>query len=676
MLQARRGFRADVQGLRAIAVGLVLLFHAGVPFFGGGYVGVDVFFVISGFLISSHLLEALERDGRIDFGEFYARRIRRILPASLVVATLTVLAAIIIYPVVGLERVLRDAIATILYVPNIWFAIQETDYLADHSPSPYQHYWSLGVEEQFYLLWPVLLLLGFLLVRRSRAGLTLVVTALLSASFVAAVVLTAVHQPSAFFLLPTRAWELLLGALIGLLLLGGRSRGPLWARAGAGWLGVGMIVASAVLFDASTPFPGVAAALPTVGTALVIYFGASDVRGGPSLLLDRRPMQFIGLISYSLYLVHWPLLVLGQVAVGEHRPLSLMWKIVLGIVVAVPLAWLLFRLVETPLRAPKALTSRRPAVTIVSTLVLTAALACGLLAATQWAAQREVPVGPPIGTVTTFPETPPEANGFVSEDMTPALADVSDDVAPMYDDGCHHDVFAESVQDCAYGEIGGEVQVAVFGDSHSAQWFPAAEAFAEETGGVEIRAFTKSSCPAVSATVVVSSAPYDSCDRWREAVLRHLEQNPPQLVIISSYAHYPLVKGADEESRHAVWADGIEVTVERLRAAGVEVLVIADTPRFDSAPAACAAANPLDVLVCAGDRAAVLDGELTAAEAAAVVRAGGTYADLTDYICTDTDCPVVIANHFVYRDVNHLTGTFVRYLAPELIDVMSGLLAR
>lgn len=219
--RTRRGFRTDVQGLRAIAVGLVLLYHAGVPLITGGYVGVDVFFVISGFLISTHLLESLDRDGRIRFADFYARRIRRILPASLVVAALTALAAVVFYPPLGLERVLRDAFATILYVPNVWFAIQNTDYLADHSPSPFQHYWSLGVEEQFYLFWPLLLVFLVLLVRRRRAFVIGGIAVIAAVSMISGIVLTPIDQPSAFFLLPTRAWELLIGALVAAILLRG-----------------------------------------------------------------------------------------------------------------------------------------------------------------------------------------------------------------------------------------------------------------------------------------------------------------------------------------------------------------------------------------------------------------------------------------------------------------------
>ncbi|HWL77213.1 acyltransferase family protein [Microbacterium sp.] len=429
--RSTRGFRTDVQGLRAIAVGLVLLYHAGVPGVSGGYVGVDVFFVISGFLISSHLLESLERDGRIRFAQFYARRARRILPASFTVAALTAIAVLIVYPPLAVGRVLSDALATILYVPNIWLAIQNTDYLADHSPSPYQHYWSLGVEEQFYLLWPLVLLAIFLVARRSRRVVTALVLIAAVVSFASCVIATPLNQPMSFFLLPTRAWELLAGALVGALLLHRRLRIPEVVAAVGGWAGIAMVIASAVLFDDATMFPGWAAALPVAGTALVIAFGSVDSRWGPTAALSVRPMQFIGLISYSLYLVHWPLLVVPQAAVGDDRPLPVAVKIFLGIVLAVPLAYVLYRFVETPLRAPAGLVRRRPSYTLWGTLGVTVVLAVATLGSMAWAAARPVPTGEPVAAAPDIPTSPPNPTSYVPQNMKPSLEDAAADIPPM-----------------------------------------------------------------------------------------------------------------------------------------------------------------------------------------------------------------------------------------------------
>ncbi len=670
----RRDFRPDVQGLRAIAVGLVLLYHAGIPLIPGGYVGVDVFFVISGFLISSHLLESLERDGRIGFAQFYARRARRILPASFAVAALTAVAALVVYPPTAIERVLRDAIATILYVPNVWFAIQNTDYLADHSPSPYQHYWSLGVEEQFYLFWPLVLLGLFLLARHRRRFVTVLILAVAVVSLAACIVITPVQQPAAFFLLPTRAWELLAGALVGALLLGRTWRVPAAAAAIGGWVGVAMILSAALFFDDTTPFPGSAAVLPVVGTALVLAFGAADSRGGPTAALSVRPMQFLGLISYSLYLVHWPLLVLPQAAVGETQPLAVWVKVLLGIVLAVPIAYLLFRFVETPLRAPASLVRRRPGVTLWGTLAVTVVLAVAIAGATAWAASRPLPTGGEASAAPDFPVQPPQSTNFIPENLDPSLETVADDVPRLYADGCHHDVPTVTVQDCVYGDADAPIRIAVFGDSHAAQWFPAVERYADDAGDASVASYTKSSCPAVSVTVLDKNVPYLACDRWRAAVIERLTTDPVDLVVISSYSAYPLDGVESESDRRTVWGAGLTETVQSLVDAGSRVLVIADTPRFESSPVTCVSANPFEVDACAGDRSVVLDAELSQTEHAATLEADGDFADLTDFICTASQCPIIVDNLLVYRDVNHLTATYVRYLEPALAIVMDDLI--
>lgn len=668
-----RGFRADIQGLRAVAVGLVLLYHAGVPFISGGYVGVDVFFVISGFLISSHLLQSLGRDGRIRFADFYSRRIRRILPASLAVAVLTVIAAILFYPPLALERVLRDGLATILYVPNFWFAIQNTDYLADQSPSPFQHYWSLGVEEQFYLLWPVILFLLFLATRRRPRLLLIGVAVIALASLVAGVILTPVDQPSAFFLLPTRAWELLVGAIVAVLVLRGpHLRG--WPAASAGWLGLLMILGSSVLFDDATAFPGAAAMLPTFGTALVIYAGAGASAASPTAVLSLRPMQFVGLISYSLYLVHWPLLVVTQAAVGEQDPLRLWARVLVGIVIAVPLAWLLFRFVETPFRAPRVLVERRPRFTLLPALGVTIVLAVGIGATVTWSADRLTGSGESVAASPDFPTSPPQGTGFVPANMTPSLKEVADDLPPVFTDGCQLDVKTEIVQDCEYADASGDRRIVLFGDSHSAQWFPAVEAFANADPGTSLRTYTKSSCSAAAVTVLVKSVPYSSCDRWRDKVVAHLVADPPDLVVISNYAHYVLADSPDGTRRVLRWSDGLRATVQQLRDAGSEVLLIADSPRLRSQPATCVSMDVMDAARCDEDRAWAIDAELAAGEQGVAEQTGASYVDLTEYICTDTTCPVIIDDMFVYRDVNHMTSTFVSYLAPALEPTLAALL--
>lgn len=663
-----RGFRTDVQGLRAVAVGLVLLYHAGVPPFAGGYIGVDVFFVISGFLISSHLLEMIERDGRIDFARFYARRARRILPASLTVVILTVIALLLFAPPLALPRSLGDAVATVLYVPNIRFAIQDTDYLADHSASAFQHYWSLGVEEQFYLLWPLVLLAAALLVRRRRAAVGIAVALIALGSLVACIVLTPVQQPLVFFLLPTRAWELLAGALVATTVLRRQIPLPAWLMAAGGWLGLAAVLGAALAFDDGTAFPGSAALVPVIGTALVILCGTGTPKGGPAAVLSLRPMQFIGLISYSLYLVHWPLLIVPQMASDGALTSSLGMRVLLGIVVAMPVAALLYFLVEGPARRTRRLARTRAA--LGATAAVTVVLALALSGTAVWSATRPLAGADEARSAPANPVAPPPVVSAVPSNLSPTLRAVAEDVPDVYPAGCHNDPATATVQDCVFGTPDADFRVAVFGDSHSGQWLPALQRLDESTP-MSIATYTKSSCPAVDVTVLLRNTAYVSCDEWRGAVMTRLLAAPPDVVVISSYAGQQLEGVSDADARLAAWSEGLARTVGTLRAAGIGVLVIADTPRFAADPTECISRHLADVDACAGVRAEVLDTAQSAAEKAATEASGGVFLDLTPYICDDMTCPVVVFDLLTYRDVNHLTASFTRYLAPALSPALT-----
>lgn len=337
-------FRPDLEGLRGVAILAVLLFHAGVPGTGGGFVGVDVFFVLSGFLITGLLLREREERGAIDLAAFYARRARRILPAAAVVLLGILIASWVILAPLDVPGVAADVLASILFVGNIRFALQATDYFAaDVLRSPVLHYWSLGVEEQFYLLWPFLLIIATRF-RRVRLSAGLLVGAVFVLSLVFAVVMTGVDAPWAFYSLPGRAWQLALG---GLLAVGGQrlARLPWPVSLTVGWGGLAAVVASVALIGPEVPYPGVAALLPSFGAAGLILAGAG--RLSPGVLLTTPPLRFLGRISYSLYLVHWPILVLpaATLAVGEELPLAVRAGLA---AVSVVVATISYRLVEQP----------------------------------------------------------------------------------------------------------------------------------------------------------------------------------------------------------------------------------------------------------------------------------------------------------------------------------------
>ena len=349
-------FRTDVEGLRGVAVAAVVLYHAGIPHLGGGYVGVDVFFVISGFLITGLLLAEHDRTGRISLLAFYGRRVRRILPAATLVVVVTVVTAYVLVGVARGQEVAHDAEWVAVFLGNYHFATTGVNYFNRGAPpSPLLHYWSLGVEEQFYALWPLLLIACALVARRLpyRRKVVAVLAAGIAASFVWSLFQTNSDPSWAYFSPFTRAFELGTGAL-----------------AVVSWLGMGAIVVAAVVYTPSTPFPGLAALLPVLGAAAVIVGGTGGARSGAVTLLGRRPVRFLGRISYSLYLWHWPILVLAAGYLGWSS-LGLNLGLIAG---ACVLATLTYHLVESPVRSSAFLRSKPEVVSLLLAALLVAAV--------------------------------------------------------------------------------------------------------------------------------------------------------------------------------------------------------------------------------------------------------------------------------------------------------------
>lgn len=662
----RRALRADIQGLRAVAVGLVVLFHLGVPFLPGGYVGVDVFFVISGFLITTHLAREIATTGRLRFGRFYARRIRRIVPVALVVAVVTFVVALLVASPLRFGRIAADAASAVLYVPNMWLALNGTSYLADSNESPYQQYWSLGVEEQFYLVWPAALVGLFLLARR-RSGrpwplVGAGVAGLAVLSLAASVVLTPTHQAWAFFSLPTRAWEFGAGALLALAL----ARAPRAAvvpgvvRAAAGWSGLAALVVVAVVYDAQTAYPGYAAFVPVAATALVIAAGSfGPVRGGGGLLLDRRPMQYVGRISYSVYLWHWPVIIFAEMLWGHP---GLPGGLAL-LAVTVLLSVVSHRCVEEPLRSGfgrgpfrASLSARR---VIVSGLVTAVVLAAGFVGSAQLAGRVDLDAGraAPAAGLTA----PPVFTPYVPDDLVPSLRGAAADVSVLYGNGCMSDFVSSTIPDCVYGDPNGTDTMVLFGDSHAAQWFPAVDAYAAARGA-RLVVFTRSGCPSADVRVVSLNGAYPQCTAWRAAVLDRIAGLDPVLVITSTYDSFAMLAGRRSDSDTAVWQDGLQRTLGRLPAG--RTVLMADTPHFPDAPSNCLALHLDDAGACAQPRSAAFSAEIGTASRAAATAAGVPVVDLNDHLCTDTVCGAIVGNRLLYRDQNHLAASLVQALAP------------
>jgi peptidoglycan/LPS O-acetylase OafA/YrhL len=657
-------FRNDIQGLRAIAVLSVVLYHASIPFIPGGYVGVDIFFVISGFLITSHLLASSGREGGIKFGDFYARRARRILPASFVVLVLSIVAALVWLPPLQLRAAMQDAIATALYVPNYLFAAQGTNYLSEYTPSIFQHYWSLGVEEQFYLVWPALIVVG-LLILKSRKRLSWLIALVVFVSFIVCVLVDYRAPPWAFFSLPTRAWELGVGGLTAFVLV---NRGALLRPVVAaiiGWVGLIGALVSIFTFSSTTFFPGYAAALPTVSVALVILGGATPSRAGPTAVLSLRPLVFIGLISYSLYLVHWPALVIPQAAVGYFQTLPL-YVTVLIAAVCVPVAWLLYRFVETPMRNTRGLVAARPRRSLVLAAVASVATVCIALAGTTVADARPLSSSRASGQTTI--SDPPDYTPFVPSNLEPTLAAAADDNPIIFSDGCQLSFTPTDPIGCTFGTAG-KPAIALFGDSHAGQWFPALYEFATKNG-YRVEAHTKSSCPSAEVPTVRAGAPYTACDTWRAGVIAQLKKSPPAIIIL---ANYGANIATDKTDVGAEWAAGLTKTMDDF-ADTAPVAVIADTPDLKQTPSICLSAHLTSTIDCSRSRSFALASPTRDAERAAVQKAGAYEIDLTNFLCSSTTCAPIVGRTLIYRDAQHLTATFSRHLGAVLGEKLEPLL--
>ena len=701
------GFRPDLEGLRAVAVTLVLLYHAAVPGFGGGYVGVDVFFVLSGFLISGLLLRELEGTGTISLASFYARRLRRLLPAVALLILVTVVVSVVVLSPLRAGDVAADGVAAALYASNLRFAIQATDYLqSELAPSPLLHLWSLGVEEQFYLFWPALLLLATRATSNPRARVGLVAAAVVVTSFGLSLWLTAVSAPWAFFSLPSRAWELGIGALlaVGAYRLAAIPR-PFSTL--AGWVGLAMIVGSAFVIDTGTPFPGIAALLPTVGTAFAMLPGMRGQAEVPARILGWAPARFLGRISYSLYLWHWPLLVLPTAVAGETLPLPIRVGLMLA---AIPIAYASQRWLEDPIRRGRlvGVVPRRNLALAgaLSVAVATTSLGLGFVTTQRLAAAADASPGatpPPLPDLgglaspaasagaaspnasptseTSAPTVtatfPPPPGGPVPADLLPPLTDARDDIPAIYANGCHLEQPPTAIPECVFGDPGSSTVVVLVGDSHAAQWFPALEQLAIERSW-RLVSMTKSACTPAWITVwnATFKRAYTECDEWRDRVLERVAaEHPTAVLIASSHPYRGAGNGApvDADGGTAL-ADGLGEMLARLRPLAATVVLIGDTPKFEADPPECLAAHLDDVLACAEPRSGKIDEAWRTTEASVASQNGAAFIDPTDWACPTDPCPAVIGRYLVYRDQSHLATPYVIALRARLAAGLPGAL--
>jgi peptidoglycan/LPS O-acetylase OafA/YrhL len=729
---SRQAFRPDIEGLRAVAIIAVVLYHAHVTVLGGGFDGVDVFFVVSGYLITSLLWRELNRDGRVSLPSFYGRRGGRLLPAAIFVVAVTALAARCWMPPLELSSVMKDGVASSLYVANYRFALQHTSYLAPvRAVSPFQHFWSLGVEEQFYLVWPLLLVGASGVWRRphryqryrwpharngqsgpDRFSALVALSAVTTLSCILSIWLTHINQPWAFFSLPTRAWELGAG---GILALSAPTieRIPATVATVIGWVGLAVITLSFFLITPSTPYPGTAALAPVLGAALVIASGEvaaveanADVRRqGPAKVLARPSMRAVGRISYSWYLWHWPFLILAPYVLGYTLSL---WQNLFVAALSLAVAAVSYAVIETPVRT-SAWLAAVPRRSLVTGGALSAAgvLVCVLMAAnlpsltghgvapaatirTPISSVRptaSAPVRSPVTTVNPLPAEIASINSQIAgqlaagvgteevpSNLHPTLAAANTDDPPVFVDGCQDSYLASAVQTCEFGDLASNTSVVLFGDSHAGMWFPAVDLAANQHGW-RLYTWTKATCPPITIPIFspVLGRNFTECETWRQNVLARIQQVHPALVILGAARHYGSAAGFTVYGQP--WLQGMAQMVATIRQMGAKVVVVGPVPKPPFNVPDCLSAHLTDAVACTEPVSTEINDAGMAAERAAVTAAGGIYLDVQPWFCTATRCAVILGNIEMWRDDNHISPEYSSFLGPAMSAQLEAVMA-
>jgi peptidoglycan/LPS O-acetylase OafA/YrhL len=657
--------RRDIQGLRAVAVGLVVAAHAGVPGVQGGFIGVDVFFVISGFLITSLLLSEGRRTDRIRLRDFYARRARRILPAATLVLVATLAYVSAVGSLARTEQSRADALWSAGFLANVHFARTGADYFSTDLPSPFQHYWSLAVEEQFYLVWP--LVLALLVHHRARRGVVLAVTAtVVLASFGWSLDLTEADPTGAYFSTLARAFELGGGALLAV----HAPRVPRTAQRLLGITGAVVLGWCAVTMGADTAMPGWQAAIPVAATMALL----AARRGPVATALSWAPIRLLGDISFSVYLWHWPFLVLGEPRLPEEW--SHAEKVGLLLVLTVVASALTYVLVERPfhrglptLRGPRGLVLWPATVSLVvaSSIAATAhseaVMARERGVADRWfAAHPEAKAEPEPMSI---PDSIAQAVDLARRGAPLPRVDLDQHAADIWrkDYPCYATFDERVAKLCTYGDVGAAAMVVVYGDSHAGMWLPALDLLGR-TQHFRVLPLVKSSCAPFDVPQGLGKRDYGSCTAFHRWALARMAVLHPDTVVVG-YRGLNQVRARDGMTVERTWQQGVASTARRLTAITPDVLVIGDIPQRPLPAPECLSTPGADQATClagVGGNGIVANGYTLRGLAGT----GARYVDPRGLVCSAGVCPLVVGEDVVFYDDDHITASWSRVVAPAL----------
>ncbi len=664
-----RTFRPDVEGLRAIAVLLVVLYHSGVPGLSGGFVGVDVFFVISGFVITGVLLRDREKGGP-SILSFYGRRSRRILPAATLVIIASALLAYWFLGVGGGNQTAIDGRWAAVFLANYHFISTGTNYLASGAPpSPLQNFWSLAVEEQFYVVYPTLfLLMGASRRLTFRLRLAIALSAVIALSLGYSILDTRSNSVNAFFSPFTRAWELALGALVAVITPWLLSL-PVKLAAIATWVGFVGVLIAAHIYNSHTPYPGAYVVLPVVGTSMIIAGGVHAQHLGVERVLGLRPFRWFGKLSYSLYLWHWPILIVAAEYAGRST-LSVADNIGWDLV-ALVVSLVTYRLVENPIRHSVRLHTRRWA---------SVGLGVGLVLATLVLLTLLIGIGPSTDAATLPNKVPlvqlPTVLHSVAEsdhvhavpsDLSPTLLGVQENIlshigfppAP-----CDPGWAASSVPACTFGDERARRTVVLYGDSHAGMWFDALD-------GITIRqhwrlvVLFKSGCPASLVSIPPSgstSGVWGPCNLFHQFALHRIATIKPQILIVSESFRYLEPNGTLYPIGQ--WQASIAQLLDRFSSPRTHTILIGNPAEPADGTPGCLSRHLDDVTACSGvpySRAIMFN----RAENRAAHEASARFINILPWFCTNR-CNSIVSHYLVYLRNDHVSRSYSLFLEGVL----------
>lgn len=644
----KRRFRLEIEGLRALAALLVAIYHIWFNRVSGG---VDVFFVVSGFLITRSLYSMYRREGRILGFSYIVRLLKRLIPTAWTIALITFFVSLAILPALYKEQVFTESIASLLYFENWRLAWDAVDYLGQNNEaSPYQHFWALSIQFQFYIIWTILFTLAAvsvkLLKKRSLPTVAMTFIGFISIlSFAYSIYLTKVNQPVAYYHTFTRVWEFGIGGLLAFTLHRVQlSKGLSWVL---GWLGVVGLISVGIVLKVSTVFPGYLALWPVLAAVFVLLAGDQGGRWSAYSLLSSKPLVHFGKVSYAFYLWHWPLLIFYY-AWAKVDTVSLGYGLLI-IVFAYVLAFLTIYGIEQPIRRVELKTA-----TIAVIVVL---WAVALFSGIKWyegktyeRAVQGISDNHPGAGVVLLKEPP-----TFTEDPTPPLDIAVLDRSDIYEDRCINMDADVDAQKCEYGETENyEAVIAVAGGSHSAHWQPLFDEIGKRNN-IKITTYFKGRCR-FSTTDVEGWAP---CEVWMDDVLDALEKDDPDMVF---------TVGDISEMQYTAVPEGFIEAWERLEGANIPLLLIRDTPRYEESVIDCLDEHDGDREACKVKQADVLL-ETGAIDALPSLPSNVVDTiDVTNVFCDGEYCYPVIGNVIAYFDRKHLSATFSRSFVPVLED--------